>query len=289
MKEKYYNQSMYLKSLNYSIKKNNYYLGIEILRVILSFFIVLVHLFNKKYAKTKILLFPFHALPFYIPIFFIISFYFNYKTFVSRNIVKIKERFLRILIPFFIWPTLFFIENLYLNYINASIENNDFKKLYCQYLIGAGTHGVFWFQFNLIFITLIFIIIIFSFKANYLFIVQIIGFIMCIFNISGNNDKLFLKYTRLISHTVMKIPISLIYSISGFLLASLNILNYLYNFRIKSIIIVLIFFYILLVYPFFYFNIIKINFISINMFLIFSLLPFDKIKYNIIIFIKYFP
>ena len=102
-------KSIQLKTFQSVKSKKKIYLGIEILRMLLSFLIVYVHYFDKKYAKTVLLSLPYKALPYYIPIFFIISFYFNYKTFASRNIAKIKERFLRILIPYYIWPTIFFI------------------------------------------------------------------------------------------------------------------------------------------------------------------------------------
>jgi hypothetical protein len=119
-----------------SIKsKKKIYLGIEIFRMFFSFFIITVHFFNKNYARTKLLLFPFNALCYYIPTFFTISFYFNYKTFVSSNIIKIKERFLRILIPYYIWPTIFFIRYHSFNYLNGFIEKDKLKNLYYQYLI----------------------------------------------------------------------------------------------------------------------------------------------------------
>ena len=200
-----------------SIKaKKKIYLGIEILRMFLSFFIVVVHFFNKNYARTKYLLFPFKALCYYIPKFFIISFYFNYKTFASRNISKIKERFLRILIPYYIWPTIFFIRYHCFNYLSGFIENNKLKKLYYQYIIGAGFHGIFWFQFNLILISLLITIIIFLFKKNHLLIIIIIGIIMFIFEVSGYRSQFFSKYNFIILHTVMNLSISFIYSISGF-------------------------------------------------------------------------
>jgi len=271
--------------------KKKIYLGIEILRMILSFFIVVIHFFDKKYAKTKLLLFPFQALPYYIPTFFIISFYFNYKTFASRNITRIKERFLRILIPYFIWPTIFFIRYHIFNYANGIIENDKLKNLYYQYLIGDGFHGVFWFQFNLILISLFIVIIIFFIKNNHLLIIIIIGIIILIFEFFGNIHHFFSKYNHPIKHAVSTIPSSFIYSISGFILGYYDILNYLIKSRIKIISLFFFFFYLILgIKNIWFLNykriiILKIDFISIGLFLFFALFPFDKIKNNIIIFI----
>ena len=270
-----------------SIKsKKKIYLGIEILRMFLSFFIVVVHFFNKNYARTKYLLFPFKALCYYIPTFFVISFYFNYKTFVSRNISKIKERFLRILIPYYIWPTIFFIRYHCFNYLNGFIENNKLKKLYYQYIIGAGFHGIFWFQFNLILISLLITIIIFLFKKNHLLIIIIIGIIMFIFEVSGYRSQFFSNYNFIILHTVMNLSISSIYSISGLFLGFFNILDYFNKYRIKVISIFLFSFYLLIGSQNLFlikYYIIKIDFVSIGLFLIFALFPFDKIKFNFII------
>ena len=87
-----------IKAYNYKIKK--LYLGTEILRMILSFFIVVVHLHNKNGTNIIFKSFAILNLEFYVPTFFIISFYFSYKIFVSENINKIKQRFIRIL-PYF--------------------------------------------------------------------------------------------------------------------------------------------------------------------------------------------
>jgi len=272
-----------------SIKlKKKLYLGIEILRMFLSFLIVVIHFFNIKFATTKLLRFPFNAIDYYIPTFFIISFYFNYKTFSSRNINKIKERFLRMLIPYYIWPTIFFIRYHCFNYLNGIIENDKLKNLYYQYLIGDGFHGVFWFLFNLILISLLITIIIFLFKKNYLLIMIIIGIIIYAFEFFGYNSQFFSNYNHPILHSIMKLSSSFIYSISGFSLGFFNILDYFNKFKIKVILIFLFSFYLILGRQNIWlikFNIIKKDFISIGLFLIFALFPFDKIKYNFIIFI----
>ena len=44
-----------LKTFQSVKSKKKIYLGIEILRMILSFFIIFVHCFDKNYAKTKLL------------------------------------------------------------------------------------------------------------------------------------------------------------------------------------------------------------------------------------------
>lgn len=91
-----------MKEINKKVK--NY--GIDLLRVLLSFMVVLDHFFDEqKKKKFK------HILYFHIPTFFLISFYYTYKTFASFNISKIKLRFERLIIPFLFWTSIGFILN----------------------------------------------------------------------------------------------------------------------------------------------------------------------------------
>ena len=265
------------------------YLGIEVLRMILSFLIVFVHCFKKKYAKSKLLIIPFYCLIFYVPTFFIISFYFSYKAFSSRNIIKIKERFLRILIPYIIWPIIFWLRFEIMIYLKGIKDENKFKNLYYQMLIGDGFHGVFWFQFNLIMFSLLFTIIIFLFKKKNLFIIQILGILMLIFNFGGYIN-VFKKFKHPVNHSIKPIPSTLIYSIIGFFLGKLIILDKLKKHRLKTIIIFLPTIYIIRIYPDLFiiinnFKIIIIIYVIINLFFFFAILPFDKINNKMIVII----
>ena len=75
-------------------KKINY--SLELLRLILSFWVVLHHCckYVGKYKGR-----------FHVPTFMIMSFYFYYNTLKTKTIIKIKQRFQRISIPYIIWPT----------------------------------------------------------------------------------------------------------------------------------------------------------------------------------------
>ena len=85
--------SIILTNENSNIFNKN--LGLELLRAILCFWVVLFHnlriknIYLKKIIKIKI---------FHVPTFIFISFYFLYKNLCERNIHKIKFRFKRLLI-----------------------------------------------------------------------------------------------------------------------------------------------------------------------------------------------
>lgn len=277
--------------LNARKNKRKIYLGIEILRMILSFLIVIVHLYYKGYARKPILLFPFQNLCFYIPTFFIISFYFSYNCFISKNIVKINHRFKRILIPYFILPHIFWLRNNFYNYYYRTHLQSKFKNLYYQLLIGCGLHGVFWFHFNLIFISVLFIIIIFLFTKRYLLILLIIGIISYNFNYTKLRKVFFLNYNFIpVSHSIKPLTNNLIFAIIGFYLSLIHILNKLYKCRIAVIIIMIFLIYLIKKYQkiffiYHFFNELMVILVSTSLFIFFGLIPLDKIKNSIIIFI----
>lgn len=96
-------------------QKKTIYLGIQLIRIIFSFNIVIFHCIGDKYQNKFIYFICIIAVPYYVPTFFVISFYFSYKSLVSKNIIKLKERLIRIIIPYIIWPFIFWMK------INLSI------------------------------------------------------------------------------------------------------------------------------------------------------------------------
>ena len=131
--------------------------GIQILRMILSFWIVLCHSYHTKnlfWRKIK-------NLNYHVPTFFVISFYYFYHNLYNRNIYKIKNRLERLLIPYFIWPIIvLFINNIiFILLINKTGRKFVFKDLIVQLIFGMHIHPIFWFQSELIFLTIFYTII----------------------------------------------------------------------------------------------------------------------------------
>ena len=99
-----------------------------------------------------------------LTIFFIVSFYFSYNSFLSKKINKINERFKRLLVPYIIWPIIIYLQNILVKYISGKDNGVLFKFFIYQFLIGNEIYSVLLFNFNLIFISLLFAIIIFTTK-----------------------------------------------------------------------------------------------------------------------------
>ena len=143
------------KIIDSKTKKINY--GIELLRFLLCFWIVVYHCSYIKPEHKKILTRTFH-----VPTFFLMAFYFYFPYFSKRKISKIISRFERLLIPYVIWPILILIMNNYLMEIISFAKikkkrNITFKEFYIQILVADSYHPIFFFQFNFIFNKKVFI------------------------------------------------------------------------------------------------------------------------------------
>ena len=174
--------------MNYKQIKTNktFNLGIQILRVLLSYWVFLIHSFYfeekhplKKYLKDKM---------FHVPTFIFISFYFLYNNTASRNNNKILQRFKRLLIPYIIWPTIFFILDNTINKIfNIKIFKRKItlKEYFYQIILGHKFYPPFFYISVLLFLSLLFNIIGYIFKNNFLLIIQIIGIFIYILHHLG--------------------------------------------------------------------------------------------------------
>ena len=281
------NHQSYLNNKNENKKKKDYNLGIGLLRIILSFMVVMDHFYNKKKIKKFL-----HILYYHIPSFFLLSFYFTYKTLISFNIPKIKLRFERILIPYFSWCIISWIRNNIYFYILDKKCGHSLKVFIFNLINGHMINVVLWFQNILILSTITFLIIIFIFKNNYTFILVILAIISYLLQYSGLNYTFFYNYSS--SHfclTFGRFAEVIPNGVTGFILASLEILTKFKNKRKEVIFFSLIIIILITELKIFEelktfkYGGIRLNIAAICIFLIFSLLPFDIIQCKIIIII----
>jgi len=214
-------------------KRKNFNIGIEFLRIILSFLIVVYHVHSRK-EKSLVLNFTLYFLNFYTSTFFLMSFYFSFKSLSSKDINIIKERLQRIILPYIFWPIIIFLDKNIYNYINHQHMQYSIGNLIVQLIVGRKINDVFWFQFNLIFIStfIILVLLIFSKKKSYYFLI-IILFFSIVFNYKGYNQKIFSLYNITIYHSIGRLSIYYIYAIIGFFLGSYNILGKLQIYKFK--------------------------------------------------------
>ena len=257
-----------------SNKKINY--SIELLRLVLSFWVVLHHCCRHIGSfKGR----------FHVPTFMIMSFYFYYNTLKSKIVIKIKQRFQRILIPYIIWPTFIFIFN---NILVRIFDITEFqrklklKDLVLQLIFGFKYQVVFYYQFNLIFLTIIFTIISILFNRNFIIIFQMFLIIAYFFQYSNLNKYIFGKYSA-----VFRIPLGSFLELLPFAVAgiTLHYLDAITKFKkhkkLSMLFIEVIIFYILKFDIFtkikgFFFPGIFLNIGGICIFILFSLFSFKN-------------
>ncbi len=266
-------------------KIKNIYLNIQILRMIVCFNIIIFHCMGNANQNFFIYFISRIAVFYYVPIFFFISFYFSYRAFTSKNISNIKQRLLRISIPYIIWPFIFF----FYSYINKIFDRKELvyqlKDLFYQLLFGKPINPVFWFQFCLIFWTFIFSIIIFSFKSFYAYVLFFLFSIIIFVNYFNLIEIILRKYKSIYSTSIFDLFYRNIYMFSGFFFGSIDLYQSKFTTKIKFIIISLISIFIIQNKSKFYY--IYIQFIINILFIFLSFLPFDSIKRrNIILVIK---
>lgn len=265
-------------------KNNKKDFGISLLRIILSFMVVVDHLgdhkINNKYKNI---------LYYHIPTFFLISFYYTAKKLISIDINKIKLRFKRLIFPYFVWNIISFILNIiYHYYFNRKCP----YRIY-DLLIGLLSGRVFilalWFQNVLIFTTLISTIIILLFKSNYLLIFQLLMILSYRFQYSGENYKFFKKhYENIYSLTYGRFIDTFPCSMTGIFIASFKIKNKLDSYKFRCIFLCILFLIFSSKYNFdsnlltFRYGGLRLNIASCCIFFLF-LLSFESIKNNKII------
>ncbi len=216
-----------MKKINESEKKK-INLGIEFLRFILSLWIVFLHCSKIKKHHQKYVYKGFH-----VPTFILISFYFYFPYISKRDISKIISRFQRLLIPYILWPIILLFINILHNFnisMFYSIGVIHIKFLFIQLLIGSTIHNIFWFQFNLLYISLFLTIISFIFTKNVIKIFIFIGIISFYFHISRLNYKVVNNFKKIIFRNNLGSIIELMpIAINGCILGSINFLSRINN------------------------------------------------------------
>jgi hypothetical protein len=261
------------------------YLNIQILRLILCFNIVAMHSIEIKNMNKILYFICVTGRSFYVPTFFFMSFYFSYNIFSERNMIKLKERLLRLFIPYIIWPCIFFIKYVYTNKINEKQEKIKYKDILCQLLVGKPFHPVFWYLFVLLFWSIAFLILIFAFKDKYHFMLILLFLIVLSLNFFGYTEQLFANYSRLLSISICDLFYKLFYILSGFYLGSKALLKKNLTIKLRIIFISVIGYFLLknkLIERRYNYLVLQLG---VNIiFISFSLFPFDLIKNKIAIF-----
>ena len=268
--------------------------GFALLKNYLAFDVIISHCFYTRTKQSDTILFITRRRKIHVPSFFILSFYFNYNTLISYDIKKKINRIIRLLIPYILWPIIIFV------FCNLNSNYTKFKKLTSydilifQLLTGQGQDLFhFWYLFDLITTTLLFMGIIKLWRENHLFIINLL-LIFSYFIQYSEYHKRIVPYFRGIEGLRRFIEL-LPFAVVGFTLKAFNILKILENYKFNTFIMCVFIFYLFIEYEIFIkifgvsYHGIKINILSTCIVILFSLFPSNKITNKYVIhFLKFF-
>jgi fucose 4-O-acetylase-like acetyltransferase len=199
-----------MKNIN-KLKTTKTHLGIQVLRFLLCFWVVIIHCSFVEKKHRKYLFKHFH-----VPTFFVLSFYFYYPIISSKNNKKIISRFQRLLLPYIFWP-----------FVKLILVTKKFrlKDIFLQLLIGKPIHGIFWFQFNLIFLSLFFAIILFAFNKNGINILMLIGLFCYFLHLTCLVYNILLKYKSFVKSSIGCLLEMMPLAVNGSIVKSKNLFS----------------------------------------------------------------
>jgi hypothetical protein len=258
-------------------------IGILILKIYLSFNVVNTHCLDTTNIQSHFIFFLSNNL--HAPTFFIISFFLFYKSLISRNINKFKQRFQRLLIPYIAWPIIIFIANNIFFFILKAKFYKSFKDLKNQLLTGHSFIPSLWFQWDLIFETFLFIIIELLFHKYIIIILINIEITSYFLQYSNYNYYLFQNLIYEQRFTFGRLMEILPYSISGLIIAHSQLMSTLKKNRIKTLCFCFSTFYFFYKYNLiaeplgFYYQGLRIHIQSICLFITFTIISFDCLPF----------
>ena len=199
------------------------------------------------------------------------------NVFFSGNSIKFKKRIERLLIPYIIWPLIFFvIDNV------LGITKITFNDLKLQLICGRQFIFPLWYLFSILFLTILFFILSRLFQNNFLFIIQIMSII--IYNIQYSYYYYYIldKYNDNVKLPIISTLNMFPLSTFGLIFSSLKLIHIFSTYRKKTIFFSFIFIFCIFRYDIFYdlggFKGVSFLFSSSSFFVGFYLLNLDNIN-----------
>ena len=211
----------------YIIKSRN--LGIEILRVLLCLWVLLFHYLDKN--RINYFLFYITKTKFsHVPCFSFLSFYFSSNIFFNVDIIRIRNRLERLLIPYIGWPLIIFIiKNIY--------EHKYIITLYdlkIQLIFGRQFIVPLWYLFSMILLTIIFYMLKKILHKYFLFTILLLS-ILSYMAQYFDKYKFFDGYRENIKKSILDTISIFPLSVLGIIVASSNFIKFLQRYRFTSL------------------------------------------------------
>ena len=272
------------KKTNFALRKKYNY-GLGLLKVYLSLTVIISHCCKRETTKNKFIFLIFvKSRKIHVPAFFILSFYFMHDHFISLKIKTLLKRIERLIIPYLGWPIIIYaLNNGIFNRLIKNIGKYPIKELKNQLLWGNRFIIQFWFQWDLIMLTILFYAFIFIFKKYHLFCLQLLAIFAYFLQYSGYNFRFYQTLKPENKKCLGRIAEAIPYTVTGFSFASLKVFDILNAYKIKTLVFSTLAFIFLEKYSVFseikgvmYYGFNK-NIRAISLIFIFLIFPSDKI------------
>ncbi len=277
------------KKRKQSKPEKTYDLGLLILRPILAYIVVMTHCYNYSYLpiRWKFIYINTERFAFPVRVFFIMSIYFSYNTLINSDYKKKFERLIRLIIPYILWPIIIFYLNRILRYFKYIKSIITVKLLIKQLLIEAPIIGALWYQWVLIFMSVLINIIILIFKNSYNFILIQLSIVAFIYQYNGKNQHFIKNYDIDNKRTFGRIAEIMPCAFMGFFIASSGIMIFFRKYRLRVFVVCALVNYFIIKYDIFITNTgagyagVKLYIVSICIFFGCAVFPSELVKNKI--------
>ncbi|MDE6386426.1 MAG: acyltransferase [Lachnospiraceae bacterium] len=211
---------MYASGGGYSRKEDSYNYGAAVLKIIMSFEVVLCHYWLfENISDIPVYLRIFDRLRLLaVPTFMIMSFYFITDSALTKDIGVYNARIGRLLSPYIGWAVIYYLGYLMLELIFDIELVGGIRDLICQLLFGNSIHLIppLWFQADLILLTGIVFIIFYFIPTNKAFnVLAAIAFLSLWMQYSGINYSLFGEWAYEVRYTYGRVAEMMPYACVG--------------------------------------------------------------------------
>lgn len=222
-------------------EKYNY--GIGILKIIMCFEVVLCHFWSPN--DIPFYLFPFWRLRYMaVPVFMIVSFYLCGCIFIGGSAEKLNTRMKRLAFPYFAWGIIYYVFLCVFQALTKSDRSVYLKDLVWQLFLGSSPVLIppFWYQADLIFLTLLFWILLHMCKKKkewQILIVWVLAICALFLQYSGINYAIFSRFGSEVKYPIGRIAEMIPLAAIGITLSNQKLMNLLCKNKILSTIIIM--------------------------------------------------
>lgn len=261
--------------------KKEFHLGFSILRSIMCFMVILIHCWNASNAQNIMKLIAW-ARVFSVPTFMMMSFILVSPSLIEHDKKKMKNRFERLLIPQFGWAVIYWAVYGIIDLLLNKGWESKLSDLLWQIFFGHRLNTPMWYQVDLIYLTLLFLIVIILCKRHYTSVLIILGMAALFIQYSGIN-MVFETLRYELSYPIGRFSEMLPIAVAGFVISSTNLMEKLKNFRFLTAILAV--FLIFMEYAFGFFSDVtgygysgvRMIVISFALIALFYMIPFEKL------------